>query len=62
MKKKKAENELYPIYYNGKEYYEEDCNDVFAAYYTCPEALNVEGGVYVSEGTWIYPDGRTEEW
>jgi|TARA_R110000868_G_scaffold165050_5_gene397994 hypothetical protein len=52
------ENEkLFPVHFNGKKYYEKDCDDVFLAFYHCREALNGLGGVYLSEGTWVYPDG-----
>lgn len=50
-------NKLFPIYYNGKEYNEKDCDDIFLAYYNCKEALNFLGGVYLSEDVWVYPDG-----
>lgn len=55
-------NGMFPVYFNGKEYNEKDCDDLFLSFYTCVEALNSEGGVYVSEGMWTYPDGSTGEW
>ncbi len=51
------EENLFPVYYSGKEYYEKDCNAVFLAFYDCKEALNWANGVYVSEGIYVYPDG-----
>jgi hypothetical protein len=48
---------LYPIKYNNMIYDKKDCNDLFISFYTCKEALNGEGGVYLSEQRWIYPDG-----
>jgi len=56
------ELKLYPIYYEGKKYTEEECNDIFKAFYTCIEAYNHDVGVYVSEGMWIGPDGETKHW
>ena len=58
MKKKS----LFPVYFEGKEYYEKDCDDVFLAFYHCKETLNGANGVYVSEGLWVYPDGSMDEW
>jgi hypothetical protein len=52
---------MFPVYYNGKSYSKEECDEVFLAYYLCPEALNCEGGVYVADGTWVYPDGSMNE-
>jgi hypothetical protein len=57
MKKEK----LYPITYNGKRYYEEDCDEVFVCFYNDRYALNHLGGVYMSEGIWVYPDGQLDE-
>ena len=54
----KKEN-LFPVNFEGKQYFEKDCDGVFLAVYPCREALNWEGGVYMTEGLWIYPDGST---
>lgn len=51
---------LYPVKYDGKLYDKDHCDELFIAYYTCLEALNYEGGVYLSDGSWIYPDGYIE--
>jgi len=56
------ELKLYPIYYDGKDWNEEDCDDVFISFYHTRDSLNFEMGVYVSEGVWVYPDGKMEEW
>ncbi len=48
---------MFPIYYNGKKYYEEDCDEVFLSFYLEPEAMS-PFGVYMSEGVWITPDGK----
>lgn len=55
------DNSKFPVIYNGKSYSKEECDDTFLAYYTCPEALCGEGGVYFTEGLLIYPDGSTKE-
>lgn len=57
MKKKKTEEELYPIYFNGKWYEEKDCDDVFTGFYHTRFALNGDCAVYVSNGSRVCPDG-----
>lgn len=59
MKKK---NDLFPVHYNGKDYYEKDCASIFLAFYSCKEALNWEMGVYMSGGISVYPDGTMNEY
>jgi len=54
--------ELFPVYFKGKKYYEKDCNDVFLALYDCREALSGWSGVYLSEGIWVYPDGSMDDY
>lgn len=56
------ENELYPVVYHFQEWNEEDCDEIFVNCYHSREDLNCEGGVYLAEGTWVYPDGRFENW
>lgn len=58
MKKEK----LFPVYFNSKKYYEKDCDDTFLAFYYSKEALNGLGGVYLSEGIWVYPDGSMDDY
>ena len=53
---------MFPITHNGKSYSEEDCDDMFLAYYVGVEALNAENGVYVADGTWVTPDGNLTKW
>lgn len=55
-------NKMYPVNYDGKLWDKEDCDDIFLSFYHCREALNAIGGVYLAEGTWVYPDGKMEEW
>jgi len=49
----KQEQQLYPIRFNGKQYIEQDCNDLFIAYYQTRTALIDGMGVYISNGDWI---------
>ena len=62
MKKidKKNSNGMFPIKYNGKLWYEEDCNDVFLAFYNCPLSLNNDCSVYMMGGDYVYPDGKMD--
>lgn len=56
------EENLYPVNFKGKVYYEEDCDPLFVAFYTCREAL-LGGAVYVTDGLYIFPDGAsTDDW
>lgn len=52
---------LFPITYNGKEYYEKDCDEMYITFYNDVMALNENGGVYMSDGMWVYPDGTMED-
>jgi hypothetical protein len=56
------DDKLFPVSYEGRLWKEEDCNDVFLSFYHCRESLNALGGVYLSEGIWVYPDGKMEHW
>ena len=56
---KKGKKHLYPISYNGKQYYEEDCDDLFVSFYHDSYALNDDCMVYISDGLWISPSGKT---
>ena len=47
----------YPIEFNGKLYYEEDCDEMFNLIYAGAGTLMPGGGAYIGEGTYIYPDG-----
>jgi hypothetical protein len=52
---------LFPVYFDGKEYLEKDCDDIFLSFYHSRESLNEMGGVYLFDGTWVYPDGSMDE-
>jgi hypothetical protein len=59
---KKTKNDLFPLVVDGITYLEKDCDELFVAFYNDKHSLNDEGGVYVSDGMWVYPDGRFEEY
>ncbi len=56
------EDKLFPVHFDGEKYYEKDCDDFFLGFYHSKESLNGLGGVYLSEGTWVYPDGSMDEY
>lgn len=59
--KETKEESLYPVEYNGKLYYEKDCDDVYTSFYHTRFALMFNSGVYVSDGVIVYPDGTMED-
>lgn len=52
--------ELFPVYFNEKEYFEKDCDDLFLAFYHDADMLNNSGGVYMGDGLCVYPDGSMD--
>lgn len=48
---------LYPVIFEGKKYYEKDCDDLFVAVYNDPLQLMDDSSVYVSDGNYVFPDG-----
>lgn len=52
------EERLYPIYYRGKRWKEQEVNDVFRCYYHTRHALDLNTSVYVGDGMRIAPDGE----
>ncbi|MEZ7500449.1 hypothetical protein QO200_17090 [Flavobacterium sp. Arc3] len=54
----KKYDELFPIDYRGKLWLEEDCDDVFLAFYNDRYSLNCDCAVYLMGGDWITPDGN----
>ena len=50
---------LYPFEYNGKLYYKEDCDELFARFYTNKDVLSADCSICVSDGLWLYPDGSS---
>lgn len=51
----------FPIIYNGHLYYERNCSEDFLAFYEGKFMLSSEGGIYLSDGVYIFPDGSTGE-
>ena len=49
---------LYPFVFDGKLWDENDCNDVFCAFYYHNSCLNDEGAVHVSGDDWVFPNGK----
>jgi hypothetical protein len=57
-----SENDcIYPFYWNGREWHEEDCDDVFVAFYTSKLALRYNGSVYIGDGVSVFPDGTMND-
>ena len=55
------ENKIYPVFYKGKVYQENDVNDIFRAFYHSKDSLDSRVSVYVSEDLRITPDGEWVE-
>lgn len=58
---KPIKDDLYPVEYNGKMWSKNECNDLFVSMYGSIHSLNDFGGVYLTDGVWIYPDGEMSE-
>jgi hypothetical protein len=50
----------FPVLYNGKLWKKKECCFLFLNYYSSEEALDSNGSVYVTEDSWVYPDGKIE--
>jgi hypothetical protein len=53
---------IWPVIFNNKAWYEKDCDKLFTDIYEFREQLNYDGGIYMSEGICLYPDGTFGEW
>lgn len=53
---------LFPVYYKGKNYYKEDCDETFLSIYDGRFMLNTDNGIYLSDGDSIYPDGEINDY
>ena len=51
------EESIWPVLYNGKKWYEKDCDELYVSMYEFREQLNLESGIYLTEGICLYPDG-----
>jgi hypothetical protein len=49
----------FPIMYDGFLYEKEDCDEDFLDLYEGKFMLNCDGGIYLSDGLYLYPDGST---
>ena len=59
------QEDLFPVYYDGHMYQENDCADLFLVFYNSKNSLSLNGGVYAYDDMYIYPDGTivdTEEY
>lgn len=54
-------HKLYPIRWRGQLWQEEDCANMFNAYYAGRGSLAPDGSVYTGDGDWMYPDGTWSE-
>ena len=52
---------LFPIEFNGKLYYEKDCDEFYLGYYTSRFLLCYNSGIYLGEDMYLYPDGEIAE-
>ena len=62
MNKEFRKERLYPIKYEDRLWYQKDCDEIFVNNYHTVWSLSVDGGVYLAEGLWVYPDGKIEEY
>lgn len=53
------EEDEFPVRYNSKDYYEDDCDDLFLSFYHGKFALRFDGSVYVSDGICVFPNGES---
>jgi len=51
----------FPIMYNGMLYEKEDCDEDFLAQYDGKYMLTGEGGIYITDGMFLFPDGEFGE-
>jgi len=49
-------NKLYPIYWNGREWSQDQVGDLFSTLYRHPIMLRSDKSVYLSDGLCVYPD------
>jgi len=49
-------NKLYPIYWNGREWSQDQVGDLFSTLYRHPIMLRADKSVYLSDGLCVYPD------
>lgn len=52
--------DLYPVYFNGQQYQQDQCAELFVSVYTERCQLNNAGGIYLGDGMSVYPDGSVD--
>jgi hypothetical protein len=52
--------DLYPVYFNGQQYQQDQCAELFVSVYTDRCQLNEAGGIYLGDGCSVYPDGSID--
>ncbi len=57
IKERVEQEQIYPFYWNNREWSEEDCDEVFVSFYTAKIARRDDGSVYIGDGVSIFPDG-----
>jgi hypothetical protein len=55
-----VEIDLYPVYFNGQQYQQDQCAELFVSVYTDRCQLNDAGGIYLGDGCSVYPDGSID--
>lgn len=60
MNNVKVKRKMWPVYYNNRYWNKWECGDVFLCIYSCIEALREDGGVYIGDGSWVFPDNSME--
>lgn len=56
------EKELFPVIHQGKQWEKKECDTTFLCFYSTKISLNEDGGVYLSDGMWVYPSGLIEKY
>ena len=54
------EESLWPVEYDNKLWYEKDCGSIFRSFYHSRYSLRADGCVYISDGSWVFPDDTFE--
>lgn len=59
-KKEQKNNDMFPIHYKGKLWFEKDCRDEFLAFYSHKFCLTCDSSVYLMGGVYMFPDGKLD--
>lgn len=52
----------FPVRFGSKVYTEDECNDIYRAFYNKPSQLSSNGGIKVTDRMVTYPDGSIRYW